>query len=164
MIRIQKSATADTRSCDFANVTKQQLLLSSVQHIGDVQRGLAFFGGMLAEAAIRHDQDKITDIDGFHADFLTGFDQQSWWNRHRQLNRHHLLQADGVPDDVNLIDVLDMIADCVMAGMGRTGTVYPLNIDPAVLMAAFQNTVAELQAQVIVDGGPAQVVGARGDE
>lgn len=150
MIRILKSPTADTRTCDFANVTQQQLLASSVYHIADVRRGLAHFQGMLAEAATRHDTDKLTDIAGFHADFVTGFEQTGWWDRHRQLNRHHLLQPDGVPDDVNLIDVLDMIADCVMAGMGRSGSVYALNIDPAVLMAAFQNTVAELTAQVEV--------------
>jgi hypothetical protein len=51
---------------------------------------------------------------------------------------------------VNLIDVLDMIADCVMAGMARTGEVYPLTIDQDVLMRAFQNTVALLKSQVVV--------------
>lgn len=152
MIKIQQSKTADTRSCDFKNVSKETLLASSLQHIGDVGKGLAFFSGMLTEAAVRHDYDKLTDIDGFHADFVTGFAQTGWWDRHRKLNRHHLLQADGVPDDVNLIDVLDMIADCVMAGMARTGSVYPLDISPDVLMRAFQNTVSALQSQVVVDG------------
>jgi hypothetical protein len=62
-----------------------------------------------------------------------------------------LLEPDGVPEDVNLIDVLDMITDCVMAGMGRTGTVYPLNIPPEVLMKAFQNTVELLKSQIVVE-------------
>ncbi len=154
MIEISKSATADTRSCDYANVTKVELLAMSLQHIGDVQRGLALFAGLLVEAAGRHDYDKLTDIDGFHADFVTGFVHTGWWDRHRQLNRHHLLQPDGVRDDVNLIDVLDMIVDCVMAGMARTGSVYPLNIDPEVLMKAFQNTVELMKANVVVVGDP----------
>jgi hypothetical protein len=154
-IQIQKSETADTRSCDFANVSKDTLLASSRQHIGDVGQALAFFQALITAAAVRHDYDKLTDIDGFHADFVTGFKQTGWWDRHRQLNRHHLLQPDGVREDVNLIDVLDMIADCVMAGMARTGDVYPLNIDPDVLMRAFQNTVELLKAQVVVEqGGP----------
>ena len=152
MIEIEQSKTADTRSCDYANVSKETLLASSKQHIGDVWSALAFFQDQLYEAAVRHDTDKLTDIDGFHADFVTGFKQTGWWDRHRQLNRHHLLQADGVRDDVNLIDVLDMIADCVMAGMARTGSVYPLNIDPDVLMRAFQNTVTLLQSNVRVKG------------
>jgi hypothetical protein len=152
-IQIQKSETADTRSCDFANVSKDTLLASSRQHIGDVGQALAFFQALITAAAVRHDYDKLTDIDGFHADFVTGFKQTGWWDRHRQLNRHHLLQPDGVREDVNLIDVLDMIADCVMAGLARTGDVYPLNIDPDVLMRAFQNTVELLKAQVVVEQG-----------
>lgn len=154
MIHIRKSETADTRSCDFANVSKQTLLNSSVQHIGDVRRALAFFAGMLAEAATRHDEDKLTDIDGFHADFVTGFAQDEWWTRHRRLNRHHLLQADGIPGDVNLIDVLDMVADCVMAGMARTGSVYALNLPHGLLERAFQNTVEHLKANVVVATDP----------
>ncbi len=149
-IEIQKSNTADTRTCDFAAVTKQQLLEISVQHIGDVGKALAFFAAKITEQAVRHDTDKLTDIDGFHADFITGFKVTDWWDRHRKLNRHHLFQADGVPGDVNLIDVLDLIADCVMAGMGRSGSVYELKIDPALLVTAFQNTVEMLKAQVVV--------------
>jgi hypothetical protein len=150
MIRIGKSSTADTRTCDFANVSRQTLMESSVKHIGDVRRALSFFGQMLDEAATNHDTDKITDIDGFHRDFVTGFQQTTWWDKHRTLNRHHLLQADGVPDDVNLIDVLDMIADCVMAGMARSGSVYPLAITDDVLRRAFENTVEKLKANVEV--------------
>lgn len=150
MITIQTSKTADTRSCDPATVTKEQLLASSVQHIGDVGKALAFFSGLLTQQAVRHDTDKLTDIDGFHADFVTGFAVVEWWERHRKLNRHHLTSADGIPADVNLIDVLDFIADCVMAGMGRTGTVYPLNLPPELLERAFQNTVELLKAHVVV--------------
>ena len=154
-IEIQQSKTADTRSCDFANTSKETLLESSVQHIGDVRKALEFFRFQLLVAGDLHDQDKLTDIDGFHRDFVTGFAQTTWWDKHRKVNRHHLLANDGVPSDVNLIDVLDMIADCVVAGMGRTGTVYPLNINPEVLMAAFQNTVEMLKRRVLVVELPA---------
>ncbi len=58
---------------------------------------------------------------------------------------------DGVPLDVNLIDVLDFIADCVMAGMARSGSVSPLKLSPELLETAFQNTVVLLQRQVTVD-------------
>ena len=151
MITIRQSKTADSRTCDVTTVSRETLLASSLQHIGDVQRGLAMFAGLLLKAAGRHDYDKLTDIDGFYGDFVTKFERTEWWDRHRQLNRHHLLQADGVRDDVNLIDVLDMIVDCVMAGMARTGSVYPLNIDPAVLMKAFENTVELMKANVRVE-------------
>lgn len=154
MIEIGRSPTADTRTCDYMHVSKQALLDSSRQHIEDVQTGLAFFVSKLLEASRAHDRDKITDIDGFHRDFLTGFRQTTWWDRHRTINRHHLTKDDGVPDDVNLIDVLDFIVDCVMAGMARSGSVYPLDLSPEVLMRAFQNTVTLLKEQVVVREDP----------
>lgn len=150
MIRIRQSKTADTRSCDFASVTKEQLLASSRQHINDVALALHFFQFNLFEAGRKHDRDKLTDIDGFHHDFIGGFKETTWWDNHRKVSRHHLLQEDGVPENVDLIDVLEMIADCVMAGMARTGSVYPLDIKPEVLMKAFQNTAELLKAQVEV--------------
>ena len=151
MIKIGKSATADTRTCDYANVSKETLLASSKQHISDVRLALDFFMARVCEAGQRHDTDKLTDIDGFHRDFLTGFTVTEWWNRHRKLNRHHLQQPDGTPVDVNLIDVLDFIADCVMAGMARSGSVYELKLGPELLERAFQNTVALLTSQVVVE-------------
>lgn len=151
MITIRQSPTADTRTCDFTQVTKETLYASSEQHIADVRQALAFFQSLLDEAAINHDPDKLTDIDGFHADFITGFKQHSWWDRHRPLNRHHLTESDGVPVDVDLIDVLDFIADCVMAGMARSGSVYPLALKPELLERAFQNTVDLLKREVAVE-------------
>lgn len=150
MIKISKSPTADTRTCEFAKVSKETLRDSSIQHITDVRKGLAFFREALIHAANVHDFDKIDDIDGFHRDFVTGFKRTEWWDNHRKVNRHHLLEADGVPADVNLIDVLDMIADCVMAGMARSGSVYALKISPEVLAKAFDNTVELLRKQVTV--------------
>lgn len=162
---IRKSPTADTRTCDFASVSKDKLLQSSMQHIREVQAAMGFFGILLCNQAERHDHDKLSDIDGFHRDFVTGFTQTTWWDNHRKVNRHHLLEPDGVPADVNLIDVLEMVADCVCAGMARSGSVYPLNISPEVLMQAFQNTVELLKAHVVVEDLPIRAwhIGEHGD-
>lgn len=150
MIEITKSATADTRTCDFANTSKQTLLESSRTHIGDVVKAMAFFSGKLFEAAGAHDYDKLTAIDWFHSDFLTGFKETGWWDNHRRIHRHHLAQEDGIPADVNLIDVLEYIADCVMAGIARSGQVYDLVIPDGLLERAFKNTVEMLKGQVVV--------------
>lgn len=150
MIEISKSETADTRTCDFANTTKETLLVSSRQHIGDIVKALAFFSGKIIESAGAHDYDKLTAIDWFHSDFLTGFEQTGWWEKHRRIHRHHLNYADGIPEDVNLIDVLEYAADCVMAGMARSGSVYDVTIPPQLLSRAFENTVKLLKEQVVV--------------
>lgn len=150
-IVIKKSETADTRACDFASVSKQQLLDSSEMHIDDVRQGMEFFKAMLDAAAFNHDSDKITAIDQFHADFVTGFKQTGWWDSHRKISRHHLQSEDAVPDDVNLVDVLEMVIDCVMAGMGRKGEVYPISISPEILADAVNNTANLLKSHIIVE-------------
>ena len=152
MIEITKSATADTRTCEFANTTKETLLASSRTHIGDVGRALDFFVEYLGIAALDHDHDKISPdgLDWFHEDFVTGFKQTGWWDNHRKIHRHHLAQEDGVPVGVNLLDVLEYIANCVMAGMARSGSVYDLEMSPELLKRAFNNTVLLLKSQVVV--------------
>jgi len=154
MIFIRPSPTADTRTCDWSKVTKEQLLESSVQHIGDIHAGLDFFIKRIEAAKALHDHDKLSDIDGFHADFRTGFAQTGWWDKHRRVNRHHLTADDGIPQDVDLIDVLDFIVDCVMAGTARSGSVYALKLPPELLETAFQNTVALLKANVHLERLP----------
>lgn len=150
MIEIKQSQTADTRTCNFANTSKETLLASSRQHIGDVVKALAFFSQKLVLAAGEHDYDKLTTIEWFHKDFVTGFKETGWWDNHRKIHRHHLGQADGVPLDVNLVDVLEYISDCVMAGMARSGSVYDLKPSDELLQKAFQNTVALLKSNVVV--------------
>ena len=150
MIEIKKSPTADSRTCDVTKVDRQQLLDSSRQHIADVAQAMAFFSSKLFAAAAEHDYDKLTAIDWFYSDFRTKFEQTGWWDNHRKIHRHHLGQPDGVPEDVNLLDVLEYIADCVMAGMARSGEVYALEASDELLRRAFKNTVALLMSQVKV--------------
>lgn len=156
MIQITKSPTADTRTCDVTRVTKQQLLDSSRKHIMDVAQALAFFSSKLMLAAAEHDYDKLTNIDQFYRDFQHRFEFGStgWWDNHRAIHRHHLGHSDGIPDDVNLIDVLEYIADCVMAGKARSGEVYPLVMSDELLRRAFENTTALLTNQVEVVDSP----------
>jgi hypothetical protein len=150
MIYITKSETADTRTCDFANTSRDTLLASSLTHIGDVVKALSFFSSKIIEAAGQHDYDKLTDIEWFHSDFKTGFEVTGWWDNHRKIHRHHIDKEDGVPPDVNLIDVLEHVADCVMAGMARSGSVYELKLSDELLQRALKNTVDLLKREIVV--------------
>lgn len=151
MIAIKKTPTADTRTCDYSKVTKKVLLESSRQHIEDVSKGLYFFASQLGEIALRHDFDKITDIDGFYRDFKVGFKTHEWWDNHQKANRHHLSNEDGIPKDVHLGDVIEYLADCVMAGMARSGSVGDITIDNSVPQEAFRNTVEMLKNNIEVE-------------
>lgn len=150
MIEIHKSTNADTRTCDVSQVTQTELLAASRQHIGDVAQAMAFFANKLFLAAAEHDYDKLTEIEWFYADFQTKFEKTGWWDNHRKIHRHHLDYADGVPADVNLLDILEYVADGVMAGIARSGEVRPSNISDELLRTAFTNTEALLAAQVRV--------------
>ena len=116
MIYINKSPTADTRTCDFAKVKKEQLLKNTEQHIDDVKQGVNFITTFLIEQAKLHDWDKIENIDRFYSDFKTGFKKKTWWENHKKVSRHHLSPTGHIPENVNLMDVLEYIVDCVMAG------------------------------------------------
>lgn len=141
VIKISPSPTGDTRTCDPALVSYDELARASISHIGDVSRALTFFALKLLGATRHHDADKLTELAHFHSDFVTGFEQTGWWDEHRRISRHHLTKSDGVPQDVNLCDVIEFLSDCIMAGMARSGEVYALKLPDGLLDRAFANTV-----------------------
>lgn len=153
-LKIKKSKSADTRSAD-TKVDKETLLASSHQHIGDVQLALHFMSCKLGEVALRHDFTKIDGIAQFAADFEAvqndksiDFKQLPWFRRHVGSERHHL--NDRCPDDVNLFDVMERIADITMAGMARTGKIYDDTLSPEILIKAYKNTVELLKNHIEV--------------
>lgn len=133
-IYISPSPTADTRTA-AEPVTKEQLFRSSIQHIDDVRRTMQWMRGRLMDVATKHDYSKVDNagIAQFHADFAetqrsgADFTQMAWYQRHIAEERHHLDKR--VPDDVNLFDVLERIADRREARLlFRWGALY---VDPA---------------------------------
>lgn len=154
MLKIRRSKSADTRSAEH-EVTKEELLYSSEQHIGDVRQAMRYFAECLLRVADKHDWTKIDGIDQFHKDFQQvqqhggNFKELPWHRRHVSEERHHL--TDRVPDDVNLFDVLERVADITMAGMARSGSVFPDSLPPDVLVKAYQNTIELLKNEIIVE-------------
>lgn len=140
-IKIVKSPNADTRTAK-KNITKDELLSQTISHIFDVQRVGVMLADMLKNQVSEHDHTKIDYIDEFYQDFVSGkqgaeFKSLPWWQKH-MTERHHL--NDSVPEDVNLIDVLEMVIDCTVAGLARSGSVYDITIPNEVLVKAISNT------------------------
>lgn len=140
-IIIKRSKNADTRSAE-GEVSKQELLDNSLSHIKDVQNVGDWLSIKLKESVTNHDYTKIDYIDQFHEDFTSGrqgedFKALPWFQKHLE-ERHHL--NDRVPEDVNLIDVLEMVIDCTVAGLARSGEVYDITIPEEVLKQAINNT------------------------
>lgn len=149
MINIKKSQNADSRSMT-GEPNKEELLKSSVQHIGDVQKGMAFMASKLIESGSIHDNTKISGIDDFFDSYskkLTGnaFKSEKWYQSHLT-ERHHL--NDRCPDDVTLIDVIERIVDITMAGMARSGVIFDDEISSDILRLAYKNTIEMLKNNI----------------
>jgi len=131
---------------------KSELLVASILHREDVAKVIGLLCDKLVQCASRHDEDKITEIDEFYKDFSSGFERQEWWRSHRVCSRHHLETEDGVPDDVNLIDVLEHIVDGVTAGLARAGRVRDFDLSNDLLQTAVKNTVLLLKKNIEIVG------------
>lgn len=78
MIKISKSETADSRTCDFSKVTKEQLLDSTYSHLSDIKKGFDFFIMLMMKQSAIHDLTKLSHIDDFYRNFKTGFKEKDW--------------------------------------------------------------------------------------
>jgi len=139
-IKIKKTLNADTRTA--TEFTKIGLLSDTKKHIEAVSGVLGSLALMLFDIGDKHDYTKTKYIDEFFKDFQTkktgaDFKALGWWQKHLA-ERHHL--NDRCPDDVNLLDVIEMIADCVCAGLARSGNIYGIEISNEILQKAVLNT------------------------
>lgn len=76
-------------------------------------------------------------------------------HRHRPLDSHSISKARTVFFGMAAAMVLVQMAIWglglwLLVGVGRSGSVYELKLDPDVLIRAFQNTVTLLKTQVVV--------------
>jgi hypothetical protein len=151
-IIIEATTGADTRSAKEI-VSKEVLLRESHLHRSHVRKALAAMAAELIDRAERHDHTKISDIDGFHDAFVRTmrkeieFEDHDWWKLHLT-EKHHI--NDRLHEDADLLDLLEMIADCVCAGKARTGEVLPIEIPSVTLKRLIDNTVSALSSAVQV--------------
>lgn len=154
MIKILKNPNGDTRTAP-KDVTFEQFQEANDMHIDDVKCVMYELSKMIDQAGEHHDCTKKSQERMFYNNFLstmnngTDFVNDEWYQLHIRAERHHLLSH--CPDDVNLIDVLEMISDCVCAGMARSGEVRDLEIDGEILNKAVQNTAKLIKDMIVVD-------------
>lgn len=153
-VTIKKTTRCDTRSIE-KNFTEEDVKQDTLLHIEAVKKVCSEVAYALIEQSIHHDCTKLNSyLPMFHQALKTGFKgdefkKLNWWEIHKISERHHL--NDHCPSDVNLIDVFEMLVDCVCAGKARTGEVYPINISNETLQKAVENTVELLKENVVVE-------------
>ena len=165
MIEIVKSPKSDCHRVD-GKIDRDNLWLSMARHMDNVNDGMEFFANKLLDAGAAHmeffanklldagaahDYTKMTMFDEYHEAVQSGKKNKSeWYQKHKEAERHHIIEQDY--NDVNLIDVLEYISDCVMAGSVRSNDPQGINIkiSDAILQKAFQNTLQMLKKEVVV--------------
>ena len=156
MIKIKRHTEGDTRVAKGIP-TISDFSSANMDHVNDVKNLARFFSDELIKRVQDHDWTKLSEPyrSMFYRDMcavLEGrmdfFDGE--WSRlhYNELERHHLKRH--CPDDVNMIDVIEMICDCVAAGLARSGNVYDIDIPSDVLQKAVANTVNLLIKEVQV--------------
>lgn len=156
----KKIVILETKHCDTRalkegeKLKRDEVEYDTKAHIDAVVKCGKFMADKINEQFAKHDHTKLGEhLDDF-VDALSSrlkdkeFKELPWWKTHLT-ERHHL--NDKAPEDVNLIDVLEMICDCVSAGMARTGSVYPIEIDADILKKAVSNTEKMLKDNIKVE-------------
>lgn len=142
-IKIIKSPNGDSRTAE-GKVSFEEFQKATDMHIEDVKNIMNFMAKTLQDTGKLHDYTKKDYEKQFYEEFTsarekgTKFTNSEWYQNHIHEERHHINSY--VQPDINLFDVQEMIADCVAAGLARSGEVYGLSIDKDVLYKAFENT------------------------
>ena len=155
-IIIKNTQNADSRTAN-EELTKETLHQATSMHRGDVNQIMDLVADMIIERGVTHDYTKTKYFDEFADEVLKPhtddeFKNANWYQTHIFEERHHLNA--NCPLDVNLIDVIEMICDCIAAGKGRAGRTTPAFLklkDPTLLERAYWNTVKMLDDLVDVE-------------
>ena len=154
MITIYKNPNGDTRTAP-KGITFEEFQEANDMHRSDVGDVMYELSRIVDNAGENHDCTKKSQERMFFRDFLNtqkngaDFVNGEWYQLHTHAERHHLLSH--CPDDVNLIDVMEMVADCVCAGMTRSGEIRDLEIDTDILNRAVNNTAQLIKSMIKVE-------------
>ena len=153
-IKIKQNTLGDTRTATKVP-TFYEVVDSNRSHVDDVSNMMNYIAEEIRLTGNNHDCTKTKDperslfyrelcatIEGKMDSFVDG----EWYPMHCKTERHHLNEY--CPNDVNLVDVIEMICDCVCAGLARSGNVRPVEISTDILKRAVDNTV-EMLAHIV---------------
>lgn len=144
MVRIYKNPNGDSRTAP-KNVSFEQFQEANDMHRQDVKNVMNELACMIMNQGYAHDYTKKTHEKMFYDNFIstishgTDFINNEWYQMHINTERHHLLSR--YPEDVNLLDVIEMIVDCVCAGKARSGEIRDIEINNKILTKALNNTI-----------------------
>ena len=156
IVKTERNCLGDTRTATHMP-TREEFEEANESHCDDVAGLVGAFCTELFNRAQDHDWTKLVEpyATMFYNEMKSTIEEHreftggEWYRLHSTvLERHHLLER--CPEDVTLFDVIEMLCDCVAAGMARTGHVYPIVLPDEILQKAVSNTVDYLVKHIEV--------------
>lgn len=153
-ICIKRNSDGDTRTVK-STPSYEDFHKANINHIHDVNNIMELVSNEIYERGAKHDFTKLEQEELFYNDFLTTintgkqFTSGEWHKMHIATERHHLNNR--CPEDVDLIDVIEMISDYIAAGLARSGNIVKLNLSNELLQKAVNNTIEKLKENIIVE-------------
>ena len=155
MVLIKRHTEGDSRVAKEVP-SRVQFNLANRDHIEDVKNLASEFSDLLNDQVANNDWTKIAEphATDFYNDLCKtingemNFMDGKWAHDHYYVYERHHLQKH-CPDNVNLIDVIEMICDIVAAGMARSGEIYDMDIPEDILAKAVKNTVELLKSRTL---------------
>jgi len=159
-IIIKKSENAVSRTA--TKLTRENLYKDTKEHKQNVNDIIQAFKRELDYKRVMHDHTKFkklpqnimkiedvnfTDVDDEYAENVLEkltekeFKSREWYRKHVTTERHHIKTF--CHEDINLLDVLEMIADITSAGIGRYNNFdwKFAELDEKILLKAYENTI-----------------------
>ena len=143
-IKIKHNPNGDTRtvikSAPFSDFHK-----ANVWHIKDVNAVMKMIANRIKGQGKHHDWTKLKYEDEFYSNYLDtvinkeDFVSNTWYQKHINKEKHHPFSY--CHDDINLLDIIETIVDCVCAGKARSGEIRSLEFDAEILNKAVNNTI-----------------------
>ena len=154
MIEIKRNPNCDTRTCTKIPSLEEFSKFNDI-HIKDVSNIMNYLSEEIKKAGLKHDFTKKEKEKEQYETFIsavkdhTNFAESKWYKYHVETERHHLFTR--CPDDVNLIDVLEMISDVSSASLSRSNEMLKeLAIPSEILQKAVQNTIKLINDQLVL--------------
>lgn len=153
-IIIKSNPNGDSRTAP-KDVSYENFQEANCMHKHDVEKVMNWVAAQVEVRGKMHDYTKKTHERLFYDNFIstmnegTDFVNDEWYQLHINRERHHLLSR--CPEDVDLIDVIEMLVDCVCAGKARSGEVRDIEINDEILRKALNNTIVKLDKLIEVE-------------
>ena len=127
-VKIKKNPNGDTRTAK-KDVTFSEFQKANDMHRQDVRAVMYHLSNQMRMQGIKHDWTKISKEKLFYKDFLATMNEGA-----------------------DLLDIIEMVVDCVCAGKARSGEVRELEISDEILKLALNNTVKLVDDMTFTQG------------